>query len=183
MTSLIQGVSFHLEWAWCKLVTLSPNCDKIWWFSHNIQGVPWQLSAVNKLNHPLHFVSEWKSPRKCYCGLMCLCARVSGTGVSSLGGWAAGRRQAQALCTWSVSGWWPGPGSRPVSPHTQTHAAGTRQFWGDSSIGSISSDQRQEWPEWHQWWDDPLIQSAWGAWCSVKPNYYSCVSWPVQCQS
>ena len=84
-------------------------------------------------------ISVKETPRKCHCG-WCVCARVSGTGVSSLGGWAAGRRQAQALCTWSVSGSWPGPGSRPVSQaHTQTHAAGTRQLWGDSRLGSIIS--------------------------------------------
>ena len=112
---------------------------------------------------------------------MCLCARVSGTGVSSLGGWAAGRRQAQARCTWSVSGSWPGPGSRPVSPHTHRlmpPALASSEETAASAASVVTRDKSDQSDT-----SDGMIQSAWGAWCSVKTNYYSCVSWPVQCQS
>ena len=57
-----------------------------------------------------------------------------------IGGCASGRRQAQARCTWSGV-WAPGltaPARPRVSPATAgTLAAGSRQLWGDSRLGSI----------------------------------------------
>ena len=85
---------------------------------------------------------------------VCPCLRDWSKFTRGLGrGSPAGPGSVHVVCVWVLA--------RPrvqagVTSHSQTHAAGTRQFWGDSSIGSISSDQRQEWPEWHQWWDDPV---------------------------